>query len=184
MIDQELLLQINNYIAANYVSMPEKAAAKMSVNSLAVGRSAYSDSEPLEDRYEAMPMAFDRLADDDIENYLKIRDESFVEMLLRKIDEAGIKDSECYNKAGVSRGHFNKIKNRKDYRVQKKTVLAFILALRLDADEADEMMTKAGYAFSPSSKRDLIVKFCLEHRIYDITQVNEILYKFDQELLS
>ena len=111
-------------------------------------------------------------------------DESFTEMLLRKIDEAGITDAECYKRAQLTRGHFNQIKNIKGYRAGKSTVLALVLALRLERGEAAEMLAKAGYAFSPSSKRDLIVEFCIEKGIYDIMQVNEYLLAFDQELIG
>ena len=120
----------------------------------------------------------------DLEERLKYLDESFSEMLLRKIDEAGITDAECYKRAQLTRGHFNKIKNINGYRAGKSTVLALVLALRLERGEAAEMLAKAGYAFSPSSKRDLIVEFCIEKGIYDIMQVNEYLLAFDQELLG
>ena len=121
---------------------------------------------------------------DELEERLKYTDESFAEMLLRKIDEAGMTDAECYHKALLTRGHFNKIKNQKGYRPGKSTVLALLLALEMDREESDEMLAKAGYALSPSSKRDLIVEFCLEKGIYDVMQVNEYLLAFDQELLG
>ena len=127
--------------------------------------------------------SFDEAAEE-LKKRLKYLDESFADMLLRKIDESGMTDAECYHKAQLTRGHFNKIKNLKGYRAGKSTVLALVLALGLEKEEASEMLAKAGYAFSPSSKRDLIVEFCIEKGIYDITQVNEYLFAFDQELLG
>ncbi len=155
------------------------------------GAAAYNESL----YYDALPMELysQSTADyaplpggamSDLEERLKYLDESFSEMLLRKIDEAGITDAECYKRAQLTRGHFNKIKNLKGYRAGKSTVLALVLALRLERGEAAEMLAKAGYAFSPSSKRDLIVEFCIEKGIYDIMQVNEYLLAFDQELIG
>ena len=120
----------------------------------------------------------------ELEERLKYVDESFAEMLFRKIDESGMTDADCYHKAQLTRGHFNKIKNQAGYRPGKSTVLALILALGLNRKEADEMLAKAGYALSPSSRRDLIIEFCMEKGIYDIMQVNEYLLAFDQELLG
>ena len=105
-------------------------------------------------------------------------------MLLRKIDALGINDAEAYKKAQLNRSHFNKIKNDPNYHIQKETVFALALALELSKPEADEFLTKAGFAFSPNSKLDLIVKYCIEHRIYDVIEVNQILYAFDQKLLG
>ena len=115
---------------------------------------------------------------------LKTLDESFTEMLFRKIDEQGISDADCYHSAQLNRSHFNKIKNDPGYHVQKETVIALALALKLDRPETNEMLTKAGFALSPSSKADLIIEYCIAHNIYDVTEVNQILYSFDQKLLG
>ena len=122
--------------------------------------------------------------DKKVNKYLDQIDEGFREMLLRKIDERHMTDAECYKKANIDRKLFNKIKNQAGYRPGKSTVLALILALGLNRKEADEMLAKAGYALSPSSRRDLIIEFCMEKGIYDIMQVNEYLLAFDQELLG
>ena len=121
---------------------------------------------------------------DDLEARLKYRDESYVEMLLRKIDEKGISDADCYNKAQINKANFNKIKNIEGYKAKKTTLIALGLALELPMDEMNELLNKAGYAFTNSSKLDLIVEYCIEHRLYDINQINKVLYSFDQELLG
>ena len=119
-----------------------------------------------------------------LDEKLKTIDESFTQMLFRKIDEQGITDADCYHKAQLNRSHFNKIKNDPSYHIQKETVIALALALKLDRKETDEMLIKAGFALSPSSKADLIIEYCLAHNIYDVTEVNQILYSFDQKLLG
>ena len=107
--------------------------------------------------------------------------ESFTTRLLRLIDERGLKDSTVYKQSNISRQHFSKIQCNRDYNPKKKTVLAFAVGLHLSEDETIDLLKSAGYAFSDGSKRDWIVRYCLEHKIYNINQVNTLLFEYDQE---
>lgn len=119
-----------------------------------------------------------------LEAAMREMDESFAEMLLRKIDENGMKDSDCYKKANVSRQLFSKIRSDRDYKPKKPTAVAFIMALELPIEEANVMLAKAGYAFSRSDKFDIIVQFLIQRKLYNVNNANLILFKYHQALLG
>lgn len=119
-----------------------------------------------------------------LEERLKQLDEGFSEMLLRKIDEAGIKDSECYKKANVSKQLFSKIRSDPHYRPKKETVLAFALALKLDLDETNALLKTAGYSLTHSNKSDIIIEYFISQHIFNVFVINEALYTYDQSVLG
>ena len=129
--------------------------------------------------YEDAPMATSGL--DEVLAHL---DAGFSETLLKLIDRSGKKDAEVYKKANVDRKLFSKIRNNPDYKPSKPTAVAFAIALELSLPETRDLIARAGYALSPSSKFDVIIEYFIMQRDYGIFKINEALFAFDQSLLG
>lgn len=119
-----------------------------------------------------------------LEEYVQEENDGFAEMLFDFIDKKGMDEVECYKRANVNRRTFSKIRNNKTYHPSKKTVFAFAVSLRLSYEETVLLLNSAGYTFRNSSKLDLIVEYFILNGNYDIFEINEALFAFDQPLLG
>ena len=140
--------------------------------------------QPDMERFEAVTACRPMAVCSSLEEILQQEDAGFSETLLKLMDKTGKKDSAIYKKANISKQHFSKIRNNPDYRPTKATALAFAIALELDLEATRDLIARAGYALSNSSKFDLIIRYFIEQKIYDIVQINLALYSFDQSLLG
>ena len=184
-VSRKLFASVEEYIDDHYVAQNDE--------SYGFGRRRRESAERRRRLEEdtALPMmgavpasAAAPMAARSLENLMDNLGESFTTRLLRLIDERGLKDSTVYKQSNISRQHFSKIQCNRDYNPKKKTVLAFAVGLHLSEDETIDLLKSAGYAFSDGSKRDWIVRYCLEHKIYNINQVNTLLFEYDQEQLG
>ena len=100
------------------------------------------------------------------------------------MDERKLDAPEVYKKANLDKKLFSKIRKNPDYNPKKQTAVALALALELNLDETVDLIGRAGLAFSPSSVFDVIIEYCIERRIYDVFEVNAILFEYDQPLLG
>lgn len=134
-------------------------------------------------KYESEEAIYPRFSKS-FNNMFNNMDESFSQMLLRLIQQKNKNEVEVYKKANVDRRLFSKIKNNKDYSANKLTVLAFAIALELSLDETKDLLLKAGYALSRSSPFDIIIEYHIIHNRYNIFDINEVLFEFNQPLLG
>lgn len=200
MIDQKLLKSLDEYIALNYI--PEDPKAGGTLKSAQMPK-AQRKAKPLfasfvfkkEDKAEdyqendaycsflAEPSISPESLNSQCEDVGALEfevDESFSQCLLRMIDERNLSDPEVYNAALIDRRLFSKIRSGKDNKPKKRTVFALIIAMKLNIKEAEELLEKAGYAFSPSILGDVIVKYFIVNGNYDFEVIDQCLLDKDQ----
>lgn len=161
----------------------EKAALDLD---MAISQSIFEDACKTEAPRQPLPdaLAAPCSAAPDWEEMLKKTDEGFSQALLRLIDEKGWTDAQCYKKANVDRKLFSKIRTNPAYQPSKPTVLAFAVALELSLPETKKLLKKAGFSLTRSNRFDIILEYFISRRKYNVFEINEVLFEFDQPLLG
>ena len=180
-LSEKLFKSVNSYIDENYIrskKLDEYGTESMYGSRLETRRIREQECADMSVG-AAIPMD-----SDDWGQLINDLDAGFSETLLQLIDRTGKKDSEIYKKANVDRKLFSKIRNNMDYRPSKTTALAFAFALELDVDETKDFISRAGFALSHSSKFDVIVEYFLVNGNYNVIELNEVLFAFDQPLIG
>lgn len=114
----------------------------------------------------------------------KATNKTFVDALIAHINKKGLRDAEVYRAARIDRRLFSKIMSDRQYKPSKDTAIAIALALRLTVSEATDMLSRAGYTFSHSNKKDIIVEYFFRERIYSLDDINEVLYNLGQKIIG
>lgn len=180
MIDKTIKTKLNDYIKKNFI------VTEVAFNSKAKSKSfSYASYSLLpETSYKnASKQKQSKSNIDDFINLVKDK-QTFSEYLFSLIDESGETDADIYNRAGIDRRLFSKIRSNTNYQPSKNTIFALAMSLKLDHTKTSKLLNKAGYEFSNNKLTDIIIMFCIENNIYDLYQVDSFLVEYKQKPIA
>lgn len=180
--DARLLYEVGQYLAENYVGEELIIRERCAATSFGETPQSFFEEPIITGSFDALSL--EQAMPPELAERLDQLDESFAKTVLRLIDERGLSDVEVYKRANMSRQLFAKIRKDDNYRPTKRTACALAFAIGLDHDDALALLDRAGFTLSHSSKFDVIIEYFLVNQVYDIYEINSVLYAFDQQLLG
>jgi len=84
----------------------------------------------------------------------------------------------------VDRRYYSRLMGPDARHPSMNIAISFALALKLSRQDFDELLQTAGYALSNSSSRDVCIMYCLGKSIYNIDDVNALLFSIGIEPLG
>ncbi len=178
--DREELSQLYDLFISPIEALPDSAESEyLETESLFTEPPRSAEPTP-----GKMPLSFDEMKDSIKGIFDGPKEDTFQERLFKLIDERGLDDVTVYKRANIDRKVFSKIRSNVDYHPKKKTAVAFAIALELDMPEMKDLLARAEFALSPSSKFDLIISYFVNNKNYDIFEINSALFTYGQPLLG
>ena len=181
-VSEKLISDVKKYIDDNYAEEHSSYFSRRNKEIRIFEERDEPDIKMSTNREYRAPESYDDLSAC-FEDFDKL-DETFSQALLRMIDEKGLTDVQVYKKANIDRRLFSKIRSDMNYKPKKQTAIALAVALELDIQETQKLLEKAGYTLSNSIKFDVIIKYFIENKKYNIYEINETLFAFDQSLIG
>ncbi len=114
----------------------------------------------------------------------KTKDLTFVEKVNRYIQSRGLRENALYKAAQMDRRLFSKVMSDAEYKPSRDTALAIAFALHLTADEAKDLLSRAGYTLSHSNKRDIVIEYFFRERVYDLQDINLVLTNLEMKCIG
>lgn len=157
-LSEEKRLQIRKYIEQNYIPIMEEASTKVHKSKR---NCEATEVYGLLDDENALRRKIDKYLDD-----------TWQTALFDIINEKCLDEVEVYKRGYLTKQTFSKIRNDAEYHPDKDTAIRLCIGLKLNLDETLDLLSKAGYTLSRSLERDLIIRFFIENKEYDIIEID------------